>query len=93
LVYELKVSNEGDVFIKIGATSPYCPVTDFIAYSVTEAFKNAIPARKVDVEIDLKTQWTPLKMTNEGRKNFIEINGYDIVELWLQRFSNKLSNL
>ncbi|AWR99764.1 metal-sulfur cluster assembly factor [Metallosphaera hakonensis] len=86
LIYDLKISDEGDVYIKLGLTAPGCPVVDDLVYTVQEVVKETVPARNVDVDIDMETQWSPLKMSAEGREKFKKLYGYDIVEMWIQTY-------
>ena len=86
LIYELRISDEGEVYIRMGLTAPGCPVVDDLIYTVEEVVKETVPAKSVNVDIDLETQWTPLKMTSEGRQKFKQIYGYDIVEMWIQTY-------
>ncbi|BDB99516.1 metal-sulfur cluster assembly factor [Saccharolobus caldissimus] len=84
LIYELNVSDEGDVYIRIGATTPACPVTEDLQYTVEQVIKETVPARSIRVDLDLETQWTPLMITKEGREEFIKKFGYDIVKRWAE---------
>lgn len=86
LIYDLKISDEGDVYVRIGLTAPGCPVIDDLVYTIEQVVKESVPAKTVDIDIDLDTQWTPLKMTAEGREKFKRIYGYDIVEMWVQTY-------
>lgn len=86
LIYELKISDEGDVYIKLGLTAPGCPVVDDLIYTVEQVIKETVPAKSVEVDIDLETPWTPLRMTPEGREKFKKLYGYDIVEMWVQTY-------
>lgn len=82
LVYELKISNEGDVYVKVGVTSPFCPVVDYLVIAVEEAIKEVVKPRNLKIEADLQTSWNPRMMTEEGRKMFKERFGYDIMDPW-----------
>ncbi|MEJ2771126.1 MULTISPECIES: metal-sulfur cluster assembly factor [unclassified Stygiolobus] len=86
LIYELKISDEGDVYVKLGLTAPGCPVVDDLIYTVEQVIKETVPAKSVEVDIDLETVWSPLKMTPEGREKFKKLYGYDIVEMWVQTY-------
>ncbi|AEE94026.1 conserved hypothetical protein [Acidianus hospitalis W1] len=86
LIYDLQISDEGDVYIKLGLTAPGCPVVDDLVYTVEQVIKETVPAKKVDVDIDLETPWSPLRMTPEGREKFKKLYGYDIVEMWVQTY-------
>ncbi|BDB97359.1 metal-sulfur cluster assembly factor [Saccharolobus caldissimus] len=86
LIYDLKIDDEGNVYLRLGLTAPGCPVIDDLIYTVEQVIKETVPARSVEVDIDLDTQWTPLKMTPEGREKFKQLYGYDIVEMWVQTY-------
>ncbi|QXJ29914.1 metal-sulfur cluster assembly factor [Saccharolobus shibatae] len=86
LIYDLKINDEGDVYLRLGLTAPGCPVIDDLVYTVEQVIKESVPAKSVEVDIDLDTQWTPLKMTAEGREKFKQLYGYDIVEMWVQTY-------
>ncbi len=86
LIYDLKVSDDGDIYLRLGLTAPGCPVIDDLIYTVEQVIKETVPAKSVEVDIDLDTQWTPLKMTPEGREKFKQLYGYDIVEMWVQTY-------
>ncbi|AOL15862.1 phenylacetic acid degradation protein [Sulfolobus sp. A20] len=86
LIYDLKISDDGDIYLRLGLTAPGCPVIDDLIYTVEQVIKETVPAKSVEVDIDLDTQWTPLKMTPEGREKFKQLYGYDIVEMWVQTY-------
>ncbi|MDT7860999.1 MAG: metal-sulfur cluster assembly factor [Saccharolobus sp.] len=86
LIYDLKIDDEGNVYLRLGLTAPGCPVVDDLIYTVEQVIKETVPAKSVEVDIDLDTQWTPLKMTPEGREKFKQLYGYDIVEMWVQTY-------
>ena len=86
LIYDLKISDDGDVYIRLGLTAPGCPVVDDLIYTVEQVIKETVPAKSVEVDIDLETPWTPLRMTPEGREKFKKLYGYDIVEMWVQTY-------
>ncbi|AOL16583.1 phenylacetic acid degradation protein [Sulfolobus sp. A20] len=82
LIYELKISGDGDVYIRVGATTPACPVTEDLVYTVEQVIKETVSAKSIKVDLDLDTRWTPLMMTEEGREQFKQKYGYDIVQMW-----------
>ncbi len=86
LVYELKIEDDGSVYIKIGLTAPGCPVIDDLVYTIEQVIKESVPANSVDIDVDLDTQWTPMRMSPEGREKFKKLYGYDIVEMWVQTY-------
>ncbi|MEM0173674.1 MAG: metal-sulfur cluster assembly factor [Sulfolobaceae archaeon] len=90
LIYDLKISDDGEVYIRVGATTPACPVTEDIAYTVEQVIKERVPAKRITVDLDLETRWTPLMMTKEGREEFKRRYGYDIVKQWAEIYGVEL---
>jgi Predicted metal-sulfur cluster biosynthetic enzyme len=70
LIYELNISDEGDVYIRMGLTAPGCPVVDDLIYTVEQVVRETVPAKSVQVDIDIEKQWTPLMMTPQGREKY-----------------------
>ena len=92
LIYELNVSDEGDVYVRMGLTAPGCPVVDDLIYTVEQVVRETVPAKSVQVDIDIEKQWTPLMMTPQGREKFKQMYGYDIVEMWVQTYGMPVSD-
>jgi Predicted metal-sulfur cluster biosynthetic enzyme len=92
LIYELNISDEGDVYIRMGLTAPGCPVVDDLIYTVEQVVRETVPAKSVQVDIDIEKQWTPLMMTPQGREKFKQMYGYDIVEMWVQTYGMPVSD-
>jgi len=86
LVYELKVSEDGEVYVRLGLTTPFCPLITEIASAVEDEIAKRVPeAKSVKVELDLSTPWSASMITKEGREQLKAIYGYDIVEEMLKR--------
>jgi len=86
LIYEINVSEEGDVYIKMTLTAPGCPVAGMIVAMAEETVKEKVKeAKSVRVDLVWDPPWTPEKVTPEGRKMLTQIFGYDIVEEWLKQ--------
>ncbi|MEM0021126.1 MAG: iron-sulfur cluster assembly protein [Fervidicoccaceae archaeon] len=86
LIYELKISDEGDVFIRLGLTTAFCPLMTSLSSAVEDEIRNRVPeAKDVRVELDLSTPWSPRMITKEGREQLKAIYGYDIVEEMIKR--------
>ncbi|MCD6428980.1 MAG: DUF59 domain-containing protein [Desulfurococcales archaeon] len=79
LVYEVNVS-DGVVRIKMTLTSPTCPIAYVIVQQVTDVVSKIEGVKDVKVDLVFDPPWDPTKMTEEGRKLFKKIYGYDIVE-------------
>jgi metal-sulfur cluster biosynthetic enzyme len=90
LVYGIDVDEErGIVRIRMTLTAPACPVSSLIIYQVQEALYRELAdlreINEVNVDIVLDPPWDPSRMTEEGRRRFRELFGYDIAELYSRR--------
>lgn len=90
LVYGIDVDEErGVVRIRMTLTAPTCPASSLILYQVQEALYRELADLKeineVNVDIVLDPPWDPSRMTEEGRRRFRELFGYDIAELYSRR--------
>ena len=86
LIYDIKVDDEGIVTVTMTLTAIGCPVSTELPYFVYENLVSALPeAKEIYVDVVYDPPWNPAKMTEEGRRMFIEIYGYDIVEQWKKR--------
>lgn len=83
LIYDVSVSESGEVLIKMTFTAPGCPASTHILFEVYKKVSVIEGVRDVRVDVVLDPRWTPLKMTQEGRKKFELRYGYDIVERYL----------
>ncbi|RLG87288.1 MAG: FeS assembly SUF system protein [Thermoprotei archaeon] len=89
LVYRVEVRN-GSVELDITLTSMGCPLALVLPRHIEENVKSKIPeVKEVKVNLVFNPPWTPLKMTEEGRKRFKELYGYDIVEEWTKSYGRK----
>ena len=89
LVYRVDVS-DNSVEIDLTLTSIGCPLAFIMPRYVEESLKKAIPEIKnVKVNLVFDPPWTPLRMTEEGRRKFRELYGYDIVEEWLRSYRSR----
>jgi metal-sulfur cluster biosynthetic enzyme len=87
LVYDIDVTDDLTIKVRLGVTTPGCPVAFQIAYMAEEAIRQAVPeAKDVQVDLDLETLWDPRRVTEEGRKQLMELFGYDVVEEWIKRY-------
>ncbi|RUM47369.1 MAG: phenylacetic acid degradation protein [Hyperthermus sp.] len=91
LVYGIDIDDEGRVKVRLGVTAPGCPVAYQIAYMAEEAIRQNVPeAKDVEVEIDVETPWDPRRVTQEGRRQLMDLFGYDIVEEWIKRYDEMM---
>ncbi|MDI6806668.1 MAG: metal-sulfur cluster assembly factor [Candidatus Aenigmarchaeota archaeon] len=58
----------GNVKIKMGLTSPYCPMASLIVGDVEEKVKKIKGIKKVNVELLPKFKWPPKRLSEEARK-------------------------
>jgi|YelNatPaOPRAMG01_1025707.scaffolds.fasta_scaffold24025_2 metal-sulfur cluster biosynthetic enzyme len=86
LIYGIDVDDSGNVRIKMTLTAPACPISSFIVFQVQEAVYKALSDVKgineVNIDVVFDPPWDPSKMTEEGRRKFKELFGYDIVEMY-----------
>jgi len=68
LIYDLQVSDEGDVYILMTLTAPGCPVGDLIAREIQDRVLALPGVRDVRVDITFDPLWTPDRITEEGRE-------------------------
>ncbi len=84
LIYGIEISDDGFVKLTMTLTAPGCPVANMILYHAASAVASVEGVKDVDVELVYDPPWDPTKMTEEGRRRFKEIYGYDIVEEYLR---------
>lgn len=84
LVYGLDISDDGVVKLTMTLTAPGCPVANMIVYQAASAIAAIEGVKDVDVDLVYEPPWDPTKMSEEGRRRFKEIYGYDIVEEYMR---------
>ncbi len=84
MIYDVEVIDENSVKIKMGLTTALCPLGNIIPIIVVDELKRKLGV-DASVEIVYDPPWTPLRMTEKGRKLFIEKYGYDIVGDYIKR--------
>lgn len=57
LIYELRVDNDGNVFILMTLTTPNCPVAEDMPGQVQEAVKQVTGVKEVKVELTFEPAW------------------------------------
>ncbi len=77
LIYELGVSDEGDVAIRMTLTTPNCPVADMLPAQVKRAVEAVDGVRSAKVEIVWEPTWTPEKMSARARAE-MELRGITV---------------
>ena len=67
LIYDIKVSDEGDVEIEMTLSSPNCPVAETLPVEVEEKVKIVEEVRNVKVNITFDPPWTKDMMSEEAK--------------------------
>ncbi|SDL93195.1 Metal-sulfur cluster biosynthetic enzyme [Bacillus sp. OK048] len=68
LIYEVDVTDAGDVAVTMTLTTPGCPLHDSITSGVRYSVQGIEETRNVDVNLVWEPAWSPDKMTPEGLK-------------------------
>jgi|UniRef100_A0A7J2U2U0 metal-sulfur cluster biosynthetic enzyme len=76
LVYSISINNS-DLEVTLGLTTPFCPIAYLVVQQAENALKQAFPDKNIKVKLDLERQWSPSMMTDEGKKLFKLLYGYD----------------
>lgn len=92
LIYDINITDDRVVNITMTLTAIGCPVSNVLPYQVYDVLVKALPeVKEINIDVVFDPPWTPLRMTEKGRRMFIEIYGYDIVEQWKRRVSEESS--
>lgn len=67
LVYDVNVSEVGDVHVLMTLTSPNCPVAESLPVEVEEKVKTIEEVTTAEVEITFDPPWTKDMMSEEAR--------------------------
>lgn len=68
LIYDLQLSEQGEVFIRMTLTSPGCPIGDMIAEEIRDRVMSLPGVQEVQVEFTFDPLWTPERISEEGRE-------------------------
>ncbi len=69
LIYEVKIDENNNVYIKMTLTAPGCPLGVFLTKMVEDAIKEGIPeVNEVKVELVWDPPWTPDRMSKEAKQ-------------------------
>jgi metal-sulfur cluster biosynthetic enzyme len=68
LIYEVKVDNGKDVYVKMTLTVPGCPLINVLPVQVEERLKQLEGVGKVTVQLTFDPPWSPDRMSEELRK-------------------------
>lgn len=67
LIYDVQVSDEGDVKILMTLTSPNCPVAESLPEEVKQKVGTVKDVKDVDVEITFEPPWNKEMMSEEAK--------------------------
>ena len=85
LVYGIEVEDK-KVKIRMTLTAPGCPLAAYLPSLIEETVKREVPeVEDVKVEMVWDPPWTPLRITEAGRRRLEEIFGADVVREWLKK--------
>lgn len=68
LIYDLQVSEAGEVSILMTLTSPGCPIGDMLAEEIRDRVMSIPGVKDVHVEFTFDPLWTPERISEEGRQ-------------------------
>lgn len=67
LIYDIAISEEAKVDIKMTLTAPNCPIADEVVMQVYNAVMAVKGVGSVNVELVFEPEWTPDKMSEEAK--------------------------
>lgn len=68
LIYNIEVTDKGDVKVTMTLTTPGCPLHSSIERGVRYSLEGLEEVRNVEVDLVWEPAWTPERMTPEGMK-------------------------
>ncbi|AGB03995.1 putative metal-sulfur cluster biosynthetic enzyme [Aciduliprofundum sp. MAR08-339] len=68
LIYEVRVDNGKDVYIKMTLTTPTCPLANAIIADVYQKVKAIEGVENVDIEVTFDPPWNPDMMSPQAKK-------------------------
>lgn len=67
LIYELRIEDEGNVYLKMTLTSPMCPVAESLPTEVRDKVRAVKGVRQVYVDLVWEPQWNQEMMSDEAK--------------------------
>jgi FeS assembly SUF system protein len=67
LIYEIKIDDEGNTYIKMTLTSPHCPVAGILPPEVKEKVKKVKDVKDVYLDLVWEPAWSMDKMSEEAK--------------------------
>lgn len=72
LISDVQITNHRKVIIRLLLTTPNCPVIKELQVAIKESVRKIPKVSKVEVILDKQTTWTPDRMTEQGKKQFLK---------------------
>ena len=70
LVYEVRVDNGNEIYVKMTLTVPGCPLMNILPAQVEERLSQIEGVEKVTVQLTFDPPWTPDRMSKELREMY-----------------------
>lgn len=67
LIYDINISDDGIVSIKMTLTTPMCPVADSLPLEVQQKVLSVPGVKDVDLQVVFDPPWTKDRMSDEAR--------------------------
>lgn len=67
LIYEIDISDDGVVFVKMTLTTPMCPVADSLPMEVQQKISEVEGVNDVDLRVVFDPPWSKDRMSEEAR--------------------------
>ena len=67
LIYEIKIDDEANVYLKMTLTSPHCPVAGSLPPEVKEKVKSVKGVKDVYLDLVWEPAWSMEKMSEEAK--------------------------
>lgn len=67
LIYDLRIEDDGRVYIRMTLTSPMCPVAESLPLEVQQKVLEVPGVRDVDLEVVFDPPWSKERMSEEAR--------------------------
>lgn len=67
LIYDVQISEEGDVKIIMTLTTPNCPVAETLPQEVKDKVKEVDNVREVELELTFEPSWNKEMMSEEAK--------------------------
>jgi metal-sulfur cluster biosynthetic enzyme len=65
LIYDIQVSNDGDIYIKMTHTTPLCPYATELTKRVKDAVYQHVHPKSLKIEVTFDPPWQPTEELRE----------------------------